>query len=108
MKKAGVGLYAPITTETPRQSRDQARLSSAEGEEERTSLLPATAPALRRTHSEERGRMDVAVEENGREMTAAAAFLFFAPAMCDICGTTLVSSKAIDLTNESSCFSIFR
>ena len=90
-RKDGVGLYALIGTDSPRNSTEQTRNGAAGGEEERTSLLPAL-PTLRRSRSEDRGRMDANVEENGEEMTAAAAFLFFAPAMCDICGTTLVSA----------------
>jgi hypothetical protein len=84
LRKSGVGLYAPISSDSPRNSREEG---------ERQSLLPAAPPALRRSMSESRGRMDAAIEEHGEEMTAATAFLFFAPALCDICGTTLVSER---------------
>jgi hypothetical protein len=90
LKKSGVGLYAPIGTESPRNSTEAPR--GAEGADgtngEQQTLLPAR---LRRSMSENRGRMD-AVEEEGEEMTTATAIVFFAPALCDICGTTLVSS----------------
>lgn len=89
LKKSGVGLYAPIGTDSPRNSTDLSRHDET-GREERQTLMPT----LRRSRSESRGRMDAAVEEGGEEMTAATAFLFFAPALCDICGTTLVSGAA--------------
>lgn len=85
LKKNGVGLYAPVGTDSPRQSSDDTR------DEGHTAEQQTLMPPLRRSRSEERGRMDAGVEECGEEMTAATAFLFFAPAMCDICGTTLVS-----------------
>lgn len=92
LRKSGAGLYAPITTTTPRNSIEQNR--GREGvNEEQQSLLPTPIPTLRRSRSEARGRMDASVEEHGEEMTAATAFLFFAPALCDICGTTLVSTR---------------
>lgn len=94
LKRSGVGLYAPIASSSPRNSAERGRAQSGSMSEEQQSLLPAAAPAMRRSMSENRGRMDAAVEEHGEEMTAAAAFLFFAPALCDICGTTLVSENS--------------
>lgn len=97
LRKSGVGLYAPIASSSPRNSTERGRSQEGAGIEEQQSLLPAipAIPAMRRSMSESRGRMDAAVEEHGEEMTAAAAFLFFAPALCDICGTTLVSERSI-------------
>jgi hypothetical protein len=89
LRKSGVGLYAPIGTDSPRNSLDTTTVAPVT--EERQALIQ---PALRRSRSEERGRMDPGVEEVGEEMTAATAFLFFAPALCDICGTTLVSEAS--------------
>jgi hypothetical protein len=85
LKKSGVGLYAPIGTDSPRVSREESRSEGVTEEQQ------ALIPPLRRSRSVERARMDAAVESGGEEMTAATAFLFFAPALCDICGTTLVS-----------------
>ncbi|UZJ55033.1 hypothetical protein CBS101457_004353 [Exobasidium rhododendri] len=85
LRKSGVGLYAPIGTDSPRNSTDTARPGRASSEQQ------ALLPTLRRSMSESRGRMDAAVEEEGEEMTTATAVVFFAPALCDICGTTLMN-----------------
>lgn len=77
--------YTPIRTSspdgTPRNSLDQGA-----DNEQTQALLPTR---LRRTRSEDVvANLD---EDGGEEMTTAAASLFFMPALCDICGTTLMN-----------------
>ncbi|PWN35915.1 uncharacterized protein FA14DRAFT_104563, partial [Meira miltonrushii] len=80
--------YTPVRTSspdgTPRNSLEQN--ASGNGDEQTQALLPTR---LRRTRSED--VVPTADEEGGEEMTTAAASLFFMPALCDICGTTLMN-----------------
>lgn len=82
--------YVPVQTSspegTPRNSFENGTSAHGNGDEQTQALLPTR---LRRTRSEE----VVAINDEGRgeEMTTAAASLFFMPALCDICGTTLMN-----------------
>lgn len=80
--------YVPVRTSspdgTPRNSLDHN--ASGNGDEQTQALLPTT---LRRTRSED--VVATADDDSGEEMTTAAASLFFMPALCDICGTTLMN-----------------
>lgn len=89
-KKGDAVQYAPVQTAspggTPRNSLAADRANGHDDHAETQALLPP----MRRSQSVD-ALATMPSEDEGQEMTTAAAPLFFMPALCDICGTTLMN-----------------